>query len=101
MCGIAGLVHVDPGAPVDLELLQRMTAMLRHRGPDAETSHVWRGAGLGHRRLSIIDLSTGQQPMFNEAGTAAVVFNGEIYNFRELRQGLATRGHRFRTQSDT
>jgi asparagine synthase (glutamine-hydrolysing) len=101
MCGIAGVVHIDPGAPVDRELLHRMTTVLRHRGPDAETVHVWRGAGLAHRRLSIIDLSTGDQPMFNAAGTAAVVFNGEIYNFRELRQTLAAGGHRFRTQSDT
>ena len=101
MCGIAGIVHTDPGHPVSRELLQRMTTAMAHRGPDADGFHLGRGVGLGHRRLSIIDLSTGDQPMFNEDGTIAVVFNGEIYNFPELRDELAARGHRFATRSDT
>jgi asparagine synthase (glutamine-hydrolysing) len=101
MCGIAGIVHADPGYPVDAALLARITGVMRHRGPDAQGLHVWRGAGFGHRRLSIIDLSTGDQPVFNEDRTVAVVLNGEIYNFRELRAELTARGHRFRTQSDT
>ena len=101
MCGIAGIVHTDPGHPVSPELLRRMTTVMTHRGPDADGFHFGRGIGLGHRRLSIIDLSTGDQPMFNEDGTVVVVFNGEIYNFPELRDELAARGHRFTTRSDT
>ena len=101
MCGIAGLVHADPRHPVDRDLLHRMTHALAHRGPDAEGLHVWPGAALGHRRLSIIDLSTGDQPIFNEDGRKAVILNGEIYNFQELRGELEARGHRFATRSDT
>src|SRR6266545_8389 len=101
MCGIAGLVYSDAGHPVDRDLLRRMTTIMAHRGPDADGLTAWRGAALGHRRLSIIDLATGDQPMFNETRTAAVVLNGEIYNFQELRDELVARGHRFATQSDT
>ena len=101
MCGIAGLVFTDPSHPVDRELLRRMTDVMAHRGPDAHGFHVGRGVGLGHRRLSIIDVSGGDQPMFNEDRTKCVVFNGEIYNFQELRPELEARGHRFATRSDT
>jgi len=102
MCGIAGFVAGDPAAPVDPALLQRMCDTIRHRGPD--DSGVWTdaGVGLGHRRLAIIDLSpSGHQPMCNEDETVWIVFNGEIYNFQELRAGLVERGHVFRSRSDT
>jgi asparagine synthase (glutamine-hydrolysing) len=87
--------------PVDRALVSRMTAVLAHRGPDAETQHVGAGVALGHRRLSIIDVAGGHQPIFNEDRTVAVILNGEIYNFQELRTELETRGHRFATRSDT
>lgn len=100
MCGVAGCV-----APrsVDESLLRRLTDALAHRGPDAEGFYVSpdRRVGLGHRRLSIIDLTTGQQPMSNEDGTVWVILNGEIYNFPALRTDLERRGHRFATTSDT
>ena len=101
MCGIAGLVHRDPGYPIERELVVQMTACLAHRGPDAQGLHLWSGAALGHRRLSIIDLATGDQPIFNEDGRIGVILNGEIYNFRELRTELESLGHRFSTRSDT
>src|SRR5713101_9127500 len=100
MCGIAGIVDVT-GRPVDRTLLRAMTAVQAHRGPDGEAV-VCRGpAGRGHRRLAIIDLSTGDQPMSSDDGHVWIVFNGEIYNFRELRRELEAGGARFRTQSDT
>jgi asparagine synthase (glutamine-hydrolysing) len=101
MCGIAGFAFTDPRHPVDRELLRRMTDVLRHRGPDADGSHFGPGVGLGHRRLSIIDLATGDQPIYNETRSVAVVFNGEIYNFPELARELEARGHTFATRSDT
>jgi asparagine synthase (glutamine-hydrolysing) len=101
MCGIAGRFNFDPLQPVDRNVLESMTDAIAHRGPDAAGYHVARGIGLGHRRLSIIDLSTGDQPLCNEDGTVWTVFNGEIYNFAEVRAELVTRGHRFRTGSDT
>src|SRR5262245_22281974 len=101
MCGIAGLVHADPGYPIDRDLVRRMTTAMAHRGPDAEGLRVWAGAALGHRRLSVIDLSTGDQPIYGEDGRTAVILNGEIYNFQELRAQLEARGHRFATRSDT
>src|SRR5882672_5906201 len=101
MCGITGIVYTDPTHPVDGTLLRRMTKALAHRGPDADGYLFGQGAALGHRRLSIIDLSTGDQPIYNEDRTKAIVFNGEIYNFRELRAELEARGHRFATSSDT
>lgn len=101
MCGIAGIAYADPGHPVDRDLLQRMTDVLVHRGPDADGFHVGRGVGLGHRRLSIIDVAGGDQPIYNEDRTKAVILNGEIYNFRELQAELEARGHRFVTRSDT
>ncbi len=101
MCGIAGFAFTDPRHPVDRELLSRMTDVLRHRGPDADGFHLGPGVGLGHRRLSIIDLATGDQPIYNETRSVAVVFNGEIYNFPELVRELEARGHTFETRSDT
>ncbi|MDO8481308.1 MAG: asparagine synthase (glutamine-hydrolyzing) [Nanoarchaeota archaeon] len=96
MCGIAGMAGME-----DKALLGRMLASLSHRGPDDSGTYQSKGVLLGHRRLSIIDLSTGKQPIFNEDGDSCVIFNGEIYNYRELRKELEKKGHRFSTQSDT
>src|SRR5262245_25655631 len=101
MCGIAGIFDANARREVDRALIERMNVSLFHRGPDGAGLHVEAGIGLGHRRLSIIDLSTGQQPLYNEDESICVVFNGEIYNFQELAAELAARGHRFRTHSDT
>jgi len=98
MCGIAGIVGSQR---VDVELLHRMCDSIRHRGPDDEGYFVEGGVGLGMRRLSIIDVAAGHQPIANEDGTVVVVFNGEIYNFAALRLTLESRGHRFSTKSDT
>src|SRR5207302_704298 len=100
MCGIAGF-FVNGGSVDGRPTLRRMTDSLRHRGPDDEGFYVDESVALGVRRLSIIDLETGRQPIANEDGTVWVVQNGEIYNFRELRDELERRGHRFRTASDT
>jgi asparagine synthase (glutamine-hydrolysing) len=100
MCGICGIFHFS-GQPVDRELLGRMTFELRHRGPDGEGRFVSQEVGLGHRRLSIIDVAGGGQPIGNEDGTVQIVFNGEIYNFVELREELEKGGHVFKTRSDT
>ncbi len=100
MCGISGIFNVN-GFPVDPDQLRGMTETLVHRGPDASGFFVDRSVGLGHRRLKIIDLDGGSQPIFNEDKTKAIVFNGEIYNFRPLRKTLVEKGHRFETQSDT
>jgi asparagine synthase (glutamine-hydrolysing) len=101
MCGITGKFNFDRGRSVDPERLRAMTSAIAHRGPDADGFHLAEGVGLGHRRLSIIDLATGDQPLSNEDGTIWVVFNGEIYNFAELRVELERAGHRFRTHTDT
>ena len=101
MCGIAGFVDTDRHARPDLNLIHRMCEVIRHRGPDDEGIHVEAGAALGMRRLSIIDLAGGRQPIHNETGTIRVVFNGEIYNYQELREELEARGHHFYTSSDT
>ena len=101
MCGIAGRLNYDPLRPVDSGLIAAMTDALTHRGPDAAGYYINGAIGLGHRRLSIIDLATGDQPLGNEDGSVQVVFNGEIYNFGEVRAELVARGHRFRTNSDT
>jgi asparagine synthase (glutamine-hydrolysing) len=101
MCGIAGRFNYDPREPVDPAILGAMTDAVSHRGPDDAGYYLGDGIGLGHRRLSIIDLSTGHQPVGNEDGAIQVVFNGEIYNFAEVRAQLVALGHRFRTASDT
>jgi asparagine synthase (glutamine-hydrolysing) len=104
MCGIAGFVESLPAGStgdVDLATMHTMCDVIRHRGPDDEGVRVEPGVGLGMRRLSIIDLSTGNQPIHNEDRTIWVVFNGEIYNYRELRRQLEAKGHGFYTSSDT
>ena len=102
MCGIAGFADSTPsGRPAEFNLVHRMCEVIRHRGPDDEGIHVEPGVGLGMRRLSIIDLSGGRQPIHNETSTIWVVFNGEIYNYRELRAELESHGHHFATSSDT
>ncbi len=101
MCGIAGIVYRDRERPVAESLVRRMCDALEHRGPDDEGLHVQGAAGLGMRRLSIIDLSGSRQPIFNEDGSKVIVFNGEIYNYQELRGGLAARGHTLRSAGDT
>ncbi len=100
MCGIAGIIN-PPGSEADPSLLRHMIDRIRHRGPDDSAVYVKDRAGLAHARLSIIDLTSGQQPMHNETGTVSIVFNGEIFNFPELRDGLIKQGCRFRTRSDT
>ena len=100
MCGICGIVPSKNNSTVDAKLLRRMTDTLYHRGPDSEGFYTAPGIGLGIRRLSIIDLETGDQPIANEDGNVTVVCNGEIYNYRELRRDLEGRGHLFRTRSD-
>ena len=100
MCGICGLFAPGTGT-VDRSLVERMTRTIVHRGPDDEGIHVKGPVGLGFRRLSIIGIETGHQPMFTEDGRLAIIFNGEIYNYRELRRELEARGHRFRTETDT
>src|SRR6185369_4174399 len=97
MCGIAGYVRLDQ--PAQPSLVRAMCDEIRHRGPDYEGVHVDGGCGIGMRRLSIIDLSTGHQPMSNEDGTVWIVFNGEIYDYQALRAGLIAQGHQFRTAS--
>jgi asparagine synthase (glutamine-hydrolysing) len=100
VCGICGIVNLN-GEPVDIELLVRMRDAMVHRGPDDAGQQIFGHVGLAMRRLSIIDLSTGHQPIFNEDGSICIVFNGEIYNYRELRRRLEGRGHLFATDSDT
>jgi asparagine synthase (glutamine-hydrolysing) len=99
MCGIAGFLQKEQ--PADFALVKRMCDQIVHRGPDDEGFHVEDGCGIGMRRLSIIDLHTGHQPISNEDGSVQVVFNGEIYDYAGLRAWLEGRGHRFRTHSDT
>ena len=100
MCGIAGIVRND-GADVDRDLVARMSHAIRHRGPDDDGFYFSAGVGLGMRRLAIIDLKSGKQPIHNQDRTAWIVFNGEIYNYRELRDKLEKLGHTFYTNSDT
>src|SRR5262245_16161379 len=99
MCGICGFIYFD-GAPIQESLIREMSSLLSHRGPDEEGVFLGSGAALGHRRLSIIDLSSGQQPLSNEDGALWITFNGEIYNYPELQQDLRS-SHTFRTKSDT
>ncbi len=101
MCGICGIYNVRSGEPVDPALVTRMNDTLIHRGPDDQGVFVDGPIGLGHRRLSIIDLEGGHQPIPNETNTVWTVFNGEIYNFKDLRNSLVQKGHRFATRSDT
>ncbi len=101
MCGIAGKVHTDRTRPVEGPLVRRMTAALAHRGPDDDQLYIKDGVGLGIRRLAIIDLAGGRQPMANEDESVWVVFNGEIYNFHELRRDLQSAGHTLTTRSDS
>ncbi len=100
MCGIVGIFNLD-GKPVDRALLERMNDLQTHRGPDESGIYLNCRIGLAHKRLSIIDLSSGKQPLFNEDGTVCVVYNGEIYNFTDLRKELEEAGHRFKTKCDT
>jgi asparagine synthase (glutamine-hydrolysing) len=101
MCGISGQLSLCEDTTVRREVLQRMTDAIRHRGPDAEGFYAQTGIGIGARRLSIIDLAGGQQPIWNEDHTCCIVYNGELYNFLDLRPELQARGHMFRTRSDT
>src|SRR5438105_1106978 len=101
MCGIVGIFDVRERREVSKTLLTRMNETQHHRGPDECGLHIEPGLGLGHRRLSIIDLATGQQPLYNEDASVVVIFNGEIYNYQELIPELIALGHRFRTRSDT
>ena len=101
MCGIAGIFYADAAREPPKPLISRMTDALVHRGPDGEGFHLEAGIGLGHRRLAIIDPAGGQQPMYNEDSSVAIVFNGEIFNSETLRQDLTARGHVFRNRCDT
>ncbi|HXE38829.1 MAG TPA: XrtA/PEP-CTERM system amidotransferase [Azonexus sp.] len=101
MCGITGIFDTRGKRDIDRAILHRMNESQLHRGPDEGGTHLEPGVGLGHRRLSIIDLSTGQQPLYNEDGSVCIVFNGEIYNYQELIPELQALGHTFHTRSDT
>src|SRR5512142_2200046 len=99
MCGIAGIL-TSRGAPASPADIERMVRAVAHRGPDELAMYVDGPVGLGHARLAIIDLASGQQPMCNEDGTLWITFNGEIFNYLELRDQLEAQGHRFATKSD-
>jgi asparagine synthase (glutamine-hydrolysing) len=101
MCGICGKLYFDSTRRVNTELLDRMMDAISHRGPDGQGKYSAGPVGLGHTRLAIIDLCTGDQPMTNEDGTIWLVYNGEVYNFHELREELIGKGHTFRSSSDT
>ena len=101
MCGITGFLNFDRQQPVEQTLLKKMTDIISHRGPDGEGFFVDKNIGLGHRRLSIIDLESGDQPMYSDDKQKVLTFNGEIYNYIELREELKSKGFRFRTNSDT
>src|SRR5258707_13042200 len=101
MCGICGVYNRRSREPVSQELIERMTHLISHRGPDDSGVYLDADVGLGFARLSIIDLSGGHQPMSNETGDIWIVFNGEIWNYKALRKELIEKGHRFRTTSDT
>src|SRR5204863_3015560 len=101
MCGICGIVS-ERSQPAWPEAIDRMTAVLRHRGPDDEGRYIDAGVALGHRRLTIIDLtSAGHQPMTNEDGRLWLTYNGEIYNHRDVRSDLIARGHRYHSETDS
>ena len=101
MCGICGIFNFNSKKPVDRNLIQRMTSVLKHRGPDDEGFYLNKNIGLGIRRLAVIDLETGHQPIHNEDKSIWIILNGEIYNFKDLRKDLEKKGHKFYTKSDT
>ena len=101
MCGIVGLFDIRGKSEIDRQLLEKMNQTQVHRGPDEGEIYVEPGVGLGHRRLSIMDVASGQQPLFNEDGSVVVIFNGEIYNYRTLAKQLIEAGHQFKTHCDT
>src|SRR2546428_3188438 len=101
MCGTTGVFSFDPQRPVDAELVRAMSAAITHRGPDEDGFYLRGPLGMGNRRLSIVGLADGRQPIANEDGTVWTVFNGEIYNYADLRPELEAKGHRFRTSTDT
>src|SRR5215472_6844690 len=101
MCGIAGIVKLNPDDTVDEVRVKRMRDVLRHRGPDGEGLWLDGPVGLGHRRLSIVDITAGHQPMANEDESVWITYNGEVYNHARLRPELIAKGHRYRTRSDT
>ena len=101
MCGICGVISFDSKLPVERRWLEAMSQQIVHRGPDDAGFYLSGNVGLAIRRLSIIDLRTGQQPISNEEGTVWLVYNGEIYNHEELRGNLEERGHQYRSRSDT
>lgn len=101
MCGICGIYNFSGHDPVDQRIIKELCDLMVHRGPDEDGCFCNGQIGLGHRRLSVIDLQTGKQPIFNEEGNCAIVLNGEIYNYQELRDELLKKGHSFRTKSDT
>src|SRR5215470_10074871 len=101
MCGITGFIDAERSKENAEQLIDRMCQVIRHRGPDDQGVWVGDGVALGMRRLSIIDLAGGHQPIFNEDQSILVILNGEIYNYRELQKDLQERGHRFHTNSDT
>ena len=101
MCGIAGILHFDNSRQVAQDSLRAMCDSIIHRGPDSDGYYTEENVGLGHRRLSIIDLNTGDQPMFSQERDVSIVFNGEIYNYVELRSELKKKGCTFHTDSDT
>lgn len=101
MCGISGIIYFNKERKVDPSLLKSMTDVIIHRGPDDQGFYIENNIGLGFRRLSIIDLNTGHQPLSNEDESTWIIFNGEIYNYKELQERLIKQGHVFRTKSDT
>jgi asparagine synthase (glutamine-hydrolysing) len=101
MCGICGKLMFGSEAKVPVSLVKAMADTIYYRGPDDEGYYVSGPIGLGFRRLAIIDLNSGHQPVSNEDGTVQIIFNGEIYNYKELREFLLSKGHVFKTQSDT
>src|ERR1035441_7559707 len=101
MCGICGIFETEAGSAVQRPTLKAMADTIRHRGPDDEGFYTCGGIGLGHRRLSIIDLGGGHQPLANEDESVWIAFNGEIYNYEELNRKYLSTGHHFRTRSDT
>src|SRR5437870_2243771 len=101
MCGIAGIFHLGDMPPVERETLQAMGRALTHRGPDAEGFHLEGPIGLCNRRLRIIDVAGVDPPLYNEDRSIAIVYNGEVYNYQELRRDVIARGHRLTTEGDT